>query len=201
MNHVKSLEELEALYPRPAGASLSKVAPALTRAYARWIARSRFCILSTVGPEGVQATPRGDDRPVVRIEDPRTLLLPDWRGNNRLDNLRNIVADGRASLMFLVAGSNNVIRCNGQARLRRDTALCDSFARNGAVPRTVIEFTLSEVYVQCARALMRSGLWRAGDCSEGLPTVGEIVAEVTEGGFDGATYDATWQERARDTLW
>ncbi|NYS24679.1 pyridoxamine 5'-phosphate oxidase family protein [Rhodobacteraceae bacterium 2376] len=201
MSHVTSLEELEALYGTPSGASLDKVAPQLTPAYARWIERSRFCILSTAGPMGVQATPRGDDGPVVRIDGPRRLLMPDWRGNNRLDNLRNIVADGRASLMFLVPGSNNVVRCNGRAVLSRDAALLESFARKGVAPRTVIDFTLAEVYIQCARALMRAGLWQAGNCAEGLPSVGDVVAEVSAGGFDGAAYDAAWHGRARDTMW
>ena len=154
-----------------------------------------------MGPEGVDATPRGDDGPVVRIADPRTLLLPDWRGNNRLDNLRNIVRDGRAALLFMVAGSDNVIRCNGTARLSVDAALRESFARKGVAPRCVIEFTIAEVYVQCARALLRARLWRDGDRSEGLPSVGEMVAEIAEGGFDGARYDAEWPDRARATLW
>ncbi len=201
MSHVTTIAELEALYPAPAGASLTKVTPALTPSYARWIGRARFCILTTVGPEGVDATPRGDDGPVVRIADAKTLLLPDWRGNNRLDSLRNIVRDGRAALMFMVAGSDNVIRCNGTARLSVDAALCESFTRKGVAPRCVIEFAISEVYVQCARALLRAALWRDGDCAQGLPTVGEIVAEITEGAFDGAAYDAEWLGRAKSTLW
>ncbi|MCC5984710.1 MAG: pyridoxamine 5'-phosphate oxidase family protein [Rhodobacteraceae bacterium] len=201
MSYVSDIAALEALYDAPAGASLTKVTPALTPAYAQWIARARFCILSTVGPEGVDATPRGDDGPVVRIADPQTLLLPDWRGNNRLDSLRNIVRDGRASLMFMIAGSDTVIRCNGTARLSVEAALCASFARKGVAPASVITFTIAEVYFQCARALLRSGLWRNGDCSDGLPTAGAFLAEITAGGFDGATYDAEWPDRARASMW
>lgn len=201
MSYVTDIAALEALHDAPAGASLTKVTPALTPAYARWIERARFAILSTVGPEGVDATPRGDDGPVVRIADARTLLMPDWRGNNRLDSLRNIVRDGRASLMFMIAGSDTVIRCNGTARLSVDAALCARFARKGGTPKCVIEFSIAEVYFQCARALLRAGLWRNGDCSDGLPTAGDFLAEITEGGFDGASYDADWPDRARGTMW
>lgn len=201
MSEITSVEQLEALYESPSEASLTKVTTVLTPAYRRWIEQSRFCILSTAGAQGVQASPRGDDGPVVRVADPATLLLPDWRGNNRLDCLRNIVTDGRAALMFFVPGSNNVIRVNGRARLNAAPDLCASFARKDVAPRSVIVFTISEVYFQCARALIRSRLWTAGDESAGLPSMGDILSEITEGGFDGASYDAQWAARADKTMW
>lgn len=201
MTGITSLDALEGLYGAPSEASLTKVTPALTPAYRAWIERSRFCILSTVGVRGVDASPRGDDGPVVRVVDTRTLQMPDWRGNNRTDSLRNIVTDGRASLMFFVPGSNNVIRTNGTARLSADDALCTSFARHGTNPRSVIVFTIAEVYSQCARALLRSGLWAAGDESAGLPSMGDILAEISQGGFDGASYDAEWDVRLAKTMW
>jgi uncharacterized protein len=105
---------------RPSPTSLAKVARRLTPLYRRWIEAARFCVLSTVGPEGTDGSPRGDDGPVVRVVDDRTLWLPDWRGNNRIDSLRNIVRDGRVSLMFMVPGSNNVVRVNGRAVLTDD---------------------------------------------------------------------------------
>jgi len=199
---IDSPEALEALYPAaPAPAALVKVAARLTPHYRAWIARSRFCLLSTVGPEGTDCSPRGDDGPVVTELDPGTLALPDWRGNNRIDSLRNIVRDGRVSLTFLVAGSDNLVRVNGTARLSADPALLARFARGGVVPRTVVVVAITEVYSQCARALIRSRLWRDGDRSAGLPSVGDILSEMTRGALDGAAYDAEWPTRAAGTMW
>ncbi len=177
-----------------------KVARWMTPTYRAWIGRSRLCILSTVGPEGTDASPRGDDGPVVREIDPGTLALPDWKGNNRIDSLRNIVRDPRVSLMFLVPGSDNVIRVNGTARVTADAALRESFARDGKSPRTVILIAIEEIYSQCARALMRAGTW-SGDQSEGLPTIGDMLAEMSRGAIDGAAYDAEWPGRVQESLW
>ncbi len=173
----------------------------MTPAYRSWIERSRFAVLSTVGPEGTDASPRGDDGPVVRELDPGTLLLPDWRGNNRVDCLRNIVRDPRVSLMFFVPGSNEVVRVNGRARLTADLTLRESFAREGKLPRTVAVIAIDEIYSQCARALLRSRLWTAGNGAEGLPTFGDILAEMTAGAIDGPAYDQAWPGRAATTMW
>lgn len=200
MSQITDVSQLEAIYGTPGEASVIKVTDHLNETYTRWISASRFCILSTVGPEGTDASPRGDDGMVVRIEDNRTLALPDWRGNNRMDCLRNIVRDGRASLMFMVSGSNNVIRINGTAQVRTDASLLASFEQRGQNPRSVILFDIAEVYSQCARALMRSELWTAGDQSAGLPSVGDMLAEI-KAEFDGAQYDADWSGRAQKTMW
>ena len=201
MDYIESLSDLEALYGAPGRASIIKVTPCLTPAYRKWIGESRFCVLSTTGPEGTDGSPRGDSGPVVRIVDDHTLLLPDWRGNNRIDTLRNIVADARISLMFMVAGSNTVMRINDTARLTRDEGLRASFERNGKRPKLVIVIRIREVYPQCARALMRAGLWETGNRPEGLPTVGDMLNEITNGNFDGRAYDEEWPERARKSLW
>ena len=177
-----------------------KVTDRLTRAYRAWIERSRFVVISTVGPEGVDGSPRGDAGPVVEIADARTLLLPDWRGNNRIDTLRNIVRDSRVALMFFVAGSDNVIRVNGTAVVSADPALVGRFEQQGKHPRTVVVVTIGEVYAQCARALMRAALWSGEDLSGGLPTVGDMLADA-KAGFDGETYDAGWAARAKRSLW
>src|SRR6056297_127184 len=126
--------------------------------------------------------------------------MPDWRGNNRLDTLRNIVSDGRISLLFLVPGSDVVVRINGQARVTADAQLRAMFNRQGKQPATVIVIKIGEVYAQCARASMRAGLWSRDD-SKRLPTMGEILAEQTRGEEGGAAYDAEWSERAIRTLW
>ncbi len=200
MDFIKDTAALEALYPEAVPAAIRKVATQLTPLYQRWIEGARFCILSTVGPNGVHGSPRGDDGPVVRVMEPGQLAIPDWRGNNRLDCLRDIVADGRAALIFMVPGSNTTVRVNGMARLTDDAALRQSFAKGSKQPATVILFDIQEVYTQCAKALMRSGLWQRDD-SAGLPTVGEILADMSNGIDGGAEYDRTYVENAKPRMW
>lgn len=197
---ITDIAALEALYGTPGKASLIKVAPHLTPLYRKWIMASRLCVISTVGPTGTDGSPRGDDGPVVLELDAQTLLLPDWRGNNRIDTLRNIVADGRISLMFLVPGSNNVIRVNGTAVVSVDPAHLARFEQGGKLPRSVAVITIAEIYSQCARALMRAETWFADDKSADLPTIGALLAEQ-ESGFDGTDYDAAWAARAKKTMW
>ena len=201
MKKIDTIPALEALYGTPGEASLRKVADHLTPLYRKWVMSSKLCILSTVGKDGTDGSPRGDDGPVVLELDPKTLALPDWRGNQRLDTLRNIVEDGRISCMFMVAGSNNVVRVNGTAWLTDDAELCVRFARKGRQPATVIIIDIAEVYTQCARALMRAQTWSGADQSADLPTVGEILAEVSKGEEGGTEYDAAWGARAADTMW
>ncbi|MEM6824725.1 MAG: pyridoxamine 5'-phosphate oxidase family protein [Pseudomonadota bacterium] len=197
---IETVAALEALYGKPKPPSLRKVAQTLTPGYRTWIERARFCVLTTVGPEGSDASPRGDDGPVVREIDATTLAMPDWRGNDRLDSLRNIVRDPRVSLMFMVPGSTNVIRLNGKGRVTADPDVLASFDRGGKRPRSVILITIGEIYFQCARAVMRAGLWTRDD-SEGLPSAGDLLAEMTQGDIGGAPYDAEWPERAKKTMW
>ena len=153
MNWITTLDDLHAHYGTPTAPAVVKVTPHLTPSYRAFLDRSRFCVLSTVGPEGTDGTPRGDLGSVVAVIDPKTLALPDWNGNNRIDSLRNIVRDGRVSLMFLIPGSTNALRINGTAKLTADPALCASFTRNEINPRTVIVIAIAEVYPQCSRAL------------------------------------------------
>ncbi|WP_027235123.1 pyridoxamine 5'-phosphate oxidase family protein [Leisingera caerulea] len=201
MQYLSSIEELEALYGEPGAPSLRKVARQMTPLYRKWIMASKLCMLATVGPEGTDDSPRGDDGPVVQELDPGTLALPDWRGNNRLDSLRNIVRDGRVSLMFLVPGSNNVVRVNGTARLTADPDLRARFEKKGKLPATVIVISIGEIYSQCARAMLRAGTWSGADESAGLPTMGDILAEQTAGEEGGAGYDKSWNARAAETMW
>lgn len=201
MDWITTLDDLHDRYGSPAEAAIVKVAAHLTPAYRGWIGRSRFCILTTVGPEGTDGSPRGDEGPVVTVLDPRTLALPDWHGNNRIDSLRNIVRDGRVSLMFLIPGANNALRVNGTARLTADANLRARFARDGKQPRTVIVIRIAEVYSQCARALIRAGVWTGGDQSQDLPSVGDMLREITDGRIDGKAYDADWPGRAALTMW
>ena len=200
MNWIKDLVSLEGHYGTSGDASLRKVATQMTPLYRKWIMASRLCVLSTVGPDGTDGSPRGDDGSVVKELDEHTLAMPDWRGNNRLDSLRNIVVDGRVSLMFVVPGSNNVVRVNGIARLTDDVELRAQFERKNIQPATIIVIKIAEIYSQCARAFMRAGTWSHDD-AEGLPTVGEILAEMTDGEVGGLSYDAEWGGRAAKTMW
>jgi len=201
MDVITTLEDLHAHYGTPADPALRKVVPRLIPSYRAVLDRSRFCILTTVGPEGTDGSPRGDDGPVVTVLDDRTLALPDWKGNERIDSLRNIVRDGRVSLCFLIPGWKNLLRVNGTAILTADPDLRARFDRNGLQPRTVIVITIAEVYSQCARAVLRAGLWTGGDQSEGLPSIGQMLDEATAGQIDGAAYDAGWATRAKGTMW
>ena len=201
MEFVEDIAALEAIYSIEVNPlAIDKVCTQLTPAYRKWIEASRFGILSTIGPEGTDASPRGDDGPVVRILDNATLALPDWRGNNRLDSLRNIVVDGRVSLMFMVPGVANVVRVNGQAKLTTDAALCASFDKAGKTPRTVIVIKTVEVYFQCAKAILRSRIWSGEDESEKVPTAGDFIREF-KSGFDAASYDAGYADYAKPRFW
>lgn len=198
MERIETLEQLTELYGPPMERAVTKERTALTPLYRRWIEGSRFCVLSTVGPEGTDASPRGDVEPVVRIVDDRTLHLPDWRGNNRTDSLRNIVRDGRVSLLFMAGGCNNVVRVNGRAELIVDASLRGSFERDGHLPRCVILISIEAVYFQCAKALMRSALWSR--VPQGLPSAGDFLAEV-DAAFDAPDYDDGYEAYAAPRMW
>lgn len=200
MKAIETTADLEAIYGDPIPVAVTKVCETLTPNYRKWIEASRFLILSTVGPEGTDASPRGDDGPVVQIRDDRTLLLPDWRGNNRIDSLRNIVRDERISLMFMVPGSNNVVRINGTAIITDDEVTREKFVKKGKLPRTVIVIRIREVYYQCAKALMRSKLWTSDDQSGNVPTAGEFVKEL-QADFDAEGYDSGYAKYAKDRMW
>lgn len=200
MKKVETAAELEAIYGAPASLAVNKVARRMTPMYRRWIEASRFLVLTTVGPEGTDGTPRGDDGPVVRITDDQTLMLPDWRGNNRIDSLRNIVRDGRVSLMFMVPGCENVVRVNGAAIVTVDPEVTGQFEQRGKHPRSVTVVTIGEMYFQCAKALMRSRLWHGGDETGKVPTAGEFLREVQDD-FDAEGYDQGYPVYAEPRMW
>jgi PPOX class probable FMN-dependent enzyme len=203
MSIIATIEQLEAIYGQPNEASTVKVADRVTAQYRRLIDKSPFAALATCGPEGLDCSPRGDLTGLVRIHDDKTLMMPDRRGNNRVDSLRNIVRDPRVALLFLIPGSGSTLRVNGRAQVSADPDLLASFAVDGKTPRTVIVMTVEEIYFQCARAIVRSDLWnpdRRVDPTE-LPTPGQILADMSENRVGGATYDREWPERARNSLW
>ena len=203
MQKIETVAELNALYGQPVEASIIKVTPFLTPEYRRMIEASPFVALATVGPEGLDCSPRGDLAGFVRIVDPKTLMMPDRRGNNRADSLKNIIRDPRVGLLFLVPGSGTTLRINGRAHITTDTALCASFTVDGKAARSVTVVDIDTVYFQCARAIVRSELWNPARHVDpkSLPTPGQILEITSRRNIDGETYDQEWPERAKKTMW
>ena len=159
MSVIRSVEELDALYGQPVEAAIVKEVDRITPEYRRLIEASPFFALATAGPEGLDCSPRGDLPGFVRIVDERTLMIADRRGNNRVDSLRNVLADPRVGVLFLLPGLGETLRVNGTAAVSVDPALLDRFAVAGKPPRTVLVVRVSEVFFQCSRAVLRAGLW------------------------------------------
>ncbi len=201
---IATLAELEALYtPAPVAASTVKEVDRITPHYRRLIEASPFVVLATVGPEGIDCSPRGDRPGFVRVADERTLVIPDRRGNNRIDSLRNVLRDPRVALLFLIPGSGTTFRVNGRAVVSADAELLASFAVDGHVPRTAIVLTVEAAYFQCARAVVRADLWNPERhvSPRDLPSPGEILAALSDDRVGGRSYDEAWPERARASLW
>jgi uncharacterized protein len=201
-HRVTTLAALEALYGVPAKRSLDKETDRLTAPYRALIEASPFCVLATSGSGGLDCSPRGDKPRFVAALDDRTLALPDRRGNNRLDSLRNIIADPRAALLFLIPGKGETLRVNGRATITTDPALCERFAMEGKLPRSVLVIAIEAVYFQCARAILRSDLWAPGDpaASARLPTPGEMI-KACDPDFIAPEYDTELPEQQRRTLY
>jgi PPOX class probable FMN-dependent enzyme len=203
MPTIRTIEELEAIYGQPVEASIVKEVDFITSHYRTLIEASPFAVLATAGPEGLDCSPRGDKQGFVRIVDDKTLMMPDRRGNNRVDSLRNIVRDPRVALLFMIPGSGTTLRLNGRAHLTTDADVLASFAMEEKLPRTVIVIRVEAVYFQCARAIVRSELWnpeRRVD-PDTLPSPGQILAELSDNRVGGEAYDREWPSRAKKSLW
>jgi PPOX class probable FMN-dependent enzyme len=200
---IQTIAELEAIYGSPSAIATDKELDHLIPLTMEYVRAAPFVVVATSGPGGLDCSPRGDPAGFVRIADERTLLLPDRRGNNRLDTLRNLVVDPRIALLFLVPGVGVTLRVNGTAQLSTDESLRASFEMDGKLPATVIVVTTNSVYTQCPKALIRSHLWdpERHHGPTDLPTVGEIMTAITSGAFDGAAYDAAYPERVRQTIY
>ena len=151
MRIIESVAELEALYDVTAQGAIDKVSRSHHAAIPPLDDASRFVVLSTVGLKALTPVLWGDREEVVRVSNPKTILMPDWRGNNRLDSLKNIVRDGRMSLMFMVSGSNTVVRVNGTAQLTAQASITEQFMHQGKLPRTVIVIAVEEIYFNVPR--------------------------------------------------
>lgn len=200
---ITTQEELEALYGEISPIALAKERAALTAHYRAFVEASPFIIISTIGPKGIDASPRGDPQGFVRMIDDKTLLIPDRRGNNRLDTLKNILQDPRVSLLFLIPGVGETLRIRGRAEIIEDQELAQSFAMQGKAPTTLLRVSIKCVYFQCQKALARSKLWDPAsiiDRSQ-LPTAGEMAEALSAEPFDGKAYDAAYPERMKQTIY
>lgn len=200
---ITTIEQLEALYGKANPVSLVKETAYLTAEYRKWIEAAPFFAIASVGSAGLDCSPRGDKTgQLIEIVDDRTIIIPDRRGNNRLDTLRNIVSDPRVALLFLVPGINETLRINGRAGVSSDPDILRRFSVDGKLPATIIRVTINAVYYQCARALMRSNLWdpksrvRRGE----IPTAGQMNRAASTD-FEAAPYDDALMERQLRTLY
>jgi hypothetical protein len=202
-SRITTLAALEALYGTPARASVIKETDRITAEYRALIEAAPFVVVASAGPDGLDCSPRGDAAPVVTVHDERTLLLPDRRGNQRIDTLRNLVRDPRLALLFLIPGVGETIRVNGRAAIGVTPELTARFAVDGKAPLSVIVIAVESVYFQCARAVTRAGLWDPAQvvARTTLPTCGQILAALDREPFDGDVYDAALPDRQRRTLY
>ena len=200
---ISTEQELEALYGDASPASLTKEIDYINDEYAVFIEKSPFVVIASTGPEGLDCSPRGDPAGFVAIRDRKTVLMPDRRGNNRLDTLRNIVRDPRVSLLFLIPGVRETLRINGQATISVDPSLLERFAMGSKPARSVIQVNVERVYFQCAKALIRSKLWDAATQIDrrDVPTAGQMLQAISNKEIDGNAFDANYPERIKQTLY
>jgi uncharacterized protein len=200
---ITSVEDLDALYGPVGEASLVKETGRIIPEYRALIEAAPFAVLATRGPGGLDCSPRGDAPGFVRVADETTLLLPDRRGNNRVDSLRNVLFDPQAALLFLIPGIGETLRVNGRASISVDPALLESFAVDGKPARSVLAIAVESVFFQCSRAVVRARLWdpAARIDRKAVPTAGEILAALSRDRIGGEAYDRALPERVRQTLY
>ena len=202
-DRITTIEGLEAHYGQVNPRAIDKEQDHLTDHYRALVEASPFVLVATVGPEGLDCSPRGDPPGFVRIQDKHTVLMPDRRGNNRLDTLKNIVRDPRTSLLFMIPGVGETLRVNGKAEIVTEPELCASFAMQEKNPKSVIVTTIDTVYFQCQKALARSKLWAPESIVERatLPTAGQMAEAMSKEPFDGKTYDENYPEHMKKTIY
>jgi hypothetical protein len=201
-NTVTTEAGLEEIYGPPIAVAITKELDHISDHHRAFIEKSPFVVIASSGPEGLDCTPRGDPAGFVRVVDQNTVLIPDRRGNNRIDTLRNIVRDPRIALLFLIPGIGQTLRINGRAEIRTDVALRESFTMQNKVPATVIAVTAERVYTQCPKALVRSKLWDTDTQipRSALPSPGEMMQAI-DADFDGPAYDAGYEANLRKTIY
>ena len=201
--HIRTVEDLEALYGAVAPPSVINEVDHIHPVYRPFIEAAPFAILATAGPRGLDATPRGDPAGFVHIEDANTLILPDRRGNNRIDSLRNIITDPRVALLFMVPGIGETLRVNGTAEILANPDHLTRFAIAGKLPKSILRITVKSVFFQCSRAVIRAGLWKQESivARDSLPSAGAILRTLSQAAIDGDAYDRALPQRLADTLY
>jgi PPOX class probable FMN-dependent enzyme len=202
-HRIADFASLELLYGTPSGAAVEKEVDYIHPHYRTLIAASPFVVLATSGPDGLDASPRGDAAGFVVVEDEKTLLIPDRRGNNRVDSLRNIISDPHVALLFLIPGVGETLRINGRAMISTAPALLDRFGVDGRLPRSVIVVRVDTVFFQCSRAVFRSKLWDPAQHIDrgSLPSLGTILADISQSRIDATEYDCGLYERLKGALY
>jgi uncharacterized protein len=201
---VTTMSELETLFSeKPYGPSLVKEIDHISPQYRALIEAAPFVVLATNGPDGLDCSPRGDPPGFVRVCDEHTLLIPDRRGNNRIDSMRNLVNDPRVALLFLIPGVGETMRVVGRTAISTDPEMCMSFTLHGKTPRCVLVVTVERAFYQCTKAIIRSKLWDPTTQVERatLPTPGKILAEITDGKMGGDEHDRAAPERIKQTIY
>lgn len=177
---ITSEEELRELYGWPRGRAKSKVLPQLEKHSKNFISHSPFFVMSTYDKNGqTDASPRGGNPGFVKILDDLTLLVPDAKGNNRVDSLVNIVESGKIGCLFFIPGIDETLRINGTAVITTDASYSDMFQEEQNPPKSYIKISIDEVFLHCAKALMRSKLWSDTHrlSRPGFPTMGRMLNE------------------------
>ena len=202
-HQITDLARLEGIYGAPSGAAVEKELDYLHPHYRLLIAKSPFVVLATGGPDGLDTSPRGDAPGFVQVQDDKTLLLPDRKGNNRIDRLRNILADPQVALLFMIPGVGETLRVNGRASITTAPEVLERFRVEDALPRSVIVVKVDTVFFQCSRALWRSKLWEPAAQIErsSLPSLGTMVQDISRDKIKAVDYDHNLYPRLKSTLY
>ena len=180
MTKIDSIEGLRSAYKAVSPRAVAKQINYIDPHGRKFIEASPFLVMSTFGTDGLcDISPKGDAPGFVEVMDEKTLLLPDRRGNNRLDGLTNLIDNPSIGLIFFLPGMNETLRVQGNAEIRDDDDLCARFEVNGKRPATVTVITVSELYFHCAKALMRSNLWDSENHIDRdmFPSIGQIIKD------------------------
>jgi uncharacterized protein len=202
-HQIADTDTLERIYGTPSGAAVEKEVDHIHPHYRTLIAASPFVVLATSGPEGLDTSPRGDSAGFVIVEDEKTLLIPDRRGNNRVDSLRNIITNPHVALLFLIPGVGETLRVNGRATISTEPSLLERFSVGGKLPRSVIVVHVDTVFFQCSRAVFRSRLWDPAQHIDrrSLPSLGTMIEDISQSRIDAASYDRGLYERLKSELY
>ena len=200
---VTTVEQLEAIYGTPKGASVAKEIDHIAPAYRRLIEASPFMAIATGDEHGFDCSPKGDAPGFVRVVDEKTLAIPDRPGNSRIDGFRNIIRNPHVALLFLIPGIGETLRVNGRASISIAPSLLQSFAVDSKLPRSVLVVNVDTVFFHCSRAIVRSKLWDEASKVDrrSLPSTGSTIAEVSAGKLGGEAYDRELPDRIKSSLY